>query len=614
MCGIGGIIYGNGEEIPMARLEAMGQVMAHRGPDDHGIWMGPGIGLVHRRLSIIDLSSAGHQPMHSADRRLTVVFNGEIYNYLELAEELAGLGHRFRSNSDTEVLLAAYAAWGVNCLRRFQGMFAFALWDQAEEVLFCARDRVGIKPLYYATVPGGLVFGSEIKVLKEVVPHGFRPNTQAISDYLALGYNIGEETWFEGILKLEPGHCLTWRRGTIEIRPYWVLDFQPDMDLTPGQVCDALGQRLGEAMKLHLRSDVPVGAHLSGGIDSSSIVALMAREVGEGVPTFSGAFAEGGVYDERAYIRMVVDRYRTRHHEVVPRGQDLPGVLPRLLWHLDEPVVGPGVFPQFMVCQLVSQAGIKVVNGGQGGDEQFAGYLPYYPLALRSLVGSLSGAGRAAPLGAWAYAPQLLFKSHPFQRLAQRWNRRNVTGRPWHRLPLECSFERFKGLAPSGQRLGPFEQRAYMDLKYYLPGLLQVEDRTSMAWSIESRVPLLDHRLLELSMRIPSWIKVRRGVLKGIFREVMRGMVPDPILDRRDKRGFPTPIGPWFAGPLGPWLEDLLVARPLRAQEILDQEMLSRLIREHASGAVDHSQSLWSAMNIELWYRGNIDGWSSLVP
>jgi asparagine synthase (glutamine-hydrolysing) len=573
MCGIAGVFNLDSRPVDLAVLERMSGVIAHRGPDDMGIYVDVNVGLVHRRLAIIDLGAGGHQPMVSADGQTCVVFNGEIYNYLELAAELRGHGCTFRSRSDTEVILHAYRIWGRDCVQHFNGMFAIAVWDRNDRSLWLARDRLGVKPLYYAFDGRRLVFGSEIKALREVDGVGRRANPQAIAQYLERTYPVDDQTWFDGVQQLPPGTTAHLdARGRLLAETYWdpadLYRRAEPRDDAPARIRELLE----DSVRLRLRSDVPVGAHLSGGLDSSSVVALMSRLSEVPVHTFSGAFAEGAQYDEREFINVVAQRFGTLHHEVVPGWEVVPQLLPTLIWHMDEPSVGPGLLPQFLVCSLSRDHGVTVVNGGQGGDELFGGYpkyLAHHDLAQRA-------------------------------RTALGRQRRRLLGgvsRDFHRAVRGLDLRR------PGVLADPLANEMYGDVRHYLQALLHVEDRTSMAVSIESRTPLLDYRLVELAASIPSSDKMAGGVLKSVLRDAMRDLLPSVIVDRRDKRGFPTPIGPWMRGPLHQWVRQVVLDPDFLQRRIYTRARLETLLALHRRAAVDATHPLWQALNIALWFQ-----------
>jgi asparagine synthase (glutamine-hydrolysing) len=592
MCGIAGVLNLDGRPADPDLLSRMAVVMAHRGPDGEGFHRDGPLGLAFRRLSIIDLSHAGDQPMSTPDGSLWLVFNGELYNFVELGAELRALGHHFQSHADSEVVLHAFEEWGQACLDRLLGMFAFAIWDARRRRLTLVRDRLGIKPLYVAEHDGSVVFGSEIKALRELPGVARRARPEAIAQYLAFTHAIDDQTWFEGVNRVPPGGLVTVAEAEgMRSRSWWdPVDLYRSPSAGAGRGApQRIRDLLEEAVRIHLRSDVPVGAHLSGGLDSSTVVALVAG-LGDGrVATFSGAFAEGAPYDERRWIRLVVERYGTDHREVVPTADELPRDLPRIAWHMDEPTAGPGVFPQYRVCRLARDAGVIVVNGGQGGDEVFGGY----PRYLRELRGVERGGRAALP------RPDVL-------RTAAR--RELFGGRLAHLLSgLHPDLGgRLRGYRPErptcalGDRVA---EEMYFDLRHYLPALLHVEDRTSMAVSLESRVPLLDHRLVELMAAIPSGEKLAGGALKPLLRAAVRDVVPAEIIDRTDKRGFPTPVGPWLRGPLLDWARRTLLDGRFAQHRVFAPARLRATLEGHRLGLPGTTHLLWSAISIALWFE-----------
>lgn len=617
MCGIAGVVNLNNETPDLDLLKRMADVIAHRGPDDAGYYRSEGVGLSHRRLSIIDLSARGHQPMASDDESLWIAYNGEIYNYLEIRRDLIARGHIFKSDSDTEVILRAYQEWGEEALSLLNGMFAFVIWDCRKKSLFAARDRVGIKPFYYYFDGSVFVFGSEIKAILRHPRVSVEPDLDSIRRYLLFGNTMGDGTWYSGVRTLSPGFSLALEKGRLSTAKYWDISYQPDHSRSFDSFAEELRALIADAVALHLRSDVPVGAYLSGGIDSSSVVSLATPMLQGGIHTFSAAFREGEQYDERKYIEVVSRTFRTHHHEVFPSSLDLPELLPKLLWHLDEPVIGAAILPMYRVCELVANSGVKVVNGGQGGDELFGGYPPFYVTAAKNAIASArSGAWSRDVLTELFYVPSYLHKGGAFERQFARFLPKQMQV-SWLRESTDSRREIgeiwSQALADSPAR-NPFDEMSYLSLKYFLQGLLQQEDRMSMAWSIESRVPLLDYRIIEFSGKVPSWMKVRRGVLKSLLRESMRGVVPDAILDRQDKKGYPTPTGKWFAGPLRSFMEETLCGGRLYSESLVDPTAVAKMVALHGTGKVDYGAALWSVLNLELWMRGVLDGWKGVEP
>jgi asparagine synthase (glutamine-hydrolysing) len=615
MCGITGFVDRSNVTPDLALLQRMSGAIAHRGPDDCGHFVNQGVGLGHRRLSIIDLSTHGHQPMSNEDGTIWLVYNGEIYNYEAIADQLKKKGHTFGSNSDSEVIIHAYEEFGTECLKLFNGMFAFALWDSVKKRLFSARDRVGIKPFYYHYDGVTLVFGSEIKSLLHHPSVPQQPDVDIIRRYLLLGSTISDDTWYRGIKQLPPGSWLILQNGELTVEKYWDISYEPDYSRSFESFTDELRELLQDAVRLHLRSDVPVGAYLSGGIDSSTLVSIAARELNNGIHTFSAAFNEGKEFDEREFIRIVSDTYGTKHSEVTPVSSDLTTLLPTLLWHLDEPVIGAAILPMFRVSELVRNSGVKVVLGGQGGDELFGGYPPYYVSAAKNAIAEFtSGNFNSAICRELSHLPEYLLKGGAINRLINRLKPAQATIQ-WLRNAknIRGEMKDIWSVALQGSpTTNSFDKASYFDLKYGLPGLLQQEDRMSMAWSIESRVPLLDYRIVEFSSKIPSWMKVRRGVLKSVLRESVRGIVPNQILDRKDKKGFPTPTGKWFAGELKGYISATLLAKELLSAEIVDPRALATMVEAHTSGKADYGHILWKVLNLEIWMRGVASGWQNV--
>ncbi len=620
MCGIAGVYNIDGQTPDREALARMARLIAHRGPDGERFYCDGGLGMAHRHLRIIDLSDAAMQPMPNEDERIWVIFNGEIYNYIELRPELEARGHSFRSRSDTEVLVHAYEEWGIDCLHRFNGMFAFALWDGRARQLFVARDRMGVKPLYYAWDGRTFVFGSEIKALLAHPGIEPRPHLHAIAQYMNGMYNTGEDTWFEGIRQLLPGHLLLVGPDGLKVRRWWDIPIRED----------ELGQRperyyirktralLEDSVRLRLRSDVPLGAHLSGGLDSSAIVGLLSaqlRGTGERVRTFSGAFAEGPAYDERPYIHQVVRRYCTDHHETIPTAHDLAALAERMVWHMDQPAAGPGILLQWKVCELSRARGVIVINGGQGGDEAWGGYYGYIPAYVRTL---LKQARQHPSLYAQLARDMWRMAARPAVRAAI--TQALQTGRRGRFRPVAAlgswAGERFDGLdarvageaglPPLPQTLSaasPLAEAMYWDMKWYLPALLHVEDRTSMAFSLESRAPLLDYRLIEHAASVPGVLRLKDLQLKHILRQAVEDLLPPAVYRRTDKMGMPTPISVWFRGSLAGWLRDQLLAPESLDSGLLSHGYVKQAVDEHLCGRRDRGLDLWKALNVVLWWR-----------
>lgn len=612
MCGICGYVSG-GQELEI--IEKMTRTLLHRGPDAMGCWEGSGVALGHTRLAIIDLSEAGSQPMATPDGRYQLVFNGEIYNFQEIRRELEGLGHTFKSSCDTEVILVGYARWGMQVLDRLQGMFAFAVWDNEYRRLLMARDRVGIKPLFYAQLPCGLVFASEIKAI--FAHPAFRPQLSfsAIDAYLALGYVPGPDTIFDGIRALMPGCWLEWdgrREGSqVTTGSYWSPSFCRDvLEASEDELIDELDARLNDAVKSHLVADVPVGAFLSGGVDSSLVAAMAQRHTSEPIHTFTIGFSGGG--DERPFARTVASHIGSHHHER-PAEPDLVKLLPRLISHLEQPLFDNSILPTFLVSQLAREH-VKVALSGDGGDEPFAGYeWTRYALALPHLPipswGVLKG-------WKWAYETgfpgQLKRLIHDVGHLEEASYLRRITVsqslRHWLYTPSFAGrfvagdpVDRMNAVLRNAPVRDKRERFLHSDLCTYLPeDVLFKVDRMSMANSLEVRVPLLDHRLLEWVLRLPFHMRFRQGRGKYLLRKVASRYLPPSILKPR-KQGFTIPVGRWLHGELGNSVQALFTSRAFVERGIILPQRALALLAMHRSGRFDLGHRIWSLVILELW-------------
>ncbi|HLW12084.1 MAG TPA: XrtA/PEP-CTERM system amidotransferase, partial [Casimicrobiaceae bacterium] len=601
----------------------------HRGPDECGLHVEPGVGLAHRRLSIIDLST-GQQPLWNEDRSVVVVYNGEIYNYQSLIPELTQLGHRFRTRSDTEVIVHAWEAWGEACVDRFRGMFAFALWDRNRSTLFLARDRLGVKPLHYAYLPDGqFVFGSELKSL--LVHPAFRRDIDpcAVEEYFALGYVPDPRTIFAAAKKLPPAHTLALVRGTAQPQPrrYWDPRFTADNRITAEDALVELTARLDESVRLRLISEVPLGAFLSGGVDSSAVVASMAAASNDPVNTCSIAFADPA-FDESRYAQQVADRYRTRHFvdRVASDDFDLVDELSQLY---DEPYADSSAIPTYRVCQLARRH-VTVALSGDGGDENFGGYRRYrlhmaeewmrrkMPLGLRRPMFGLLG--QVYPKADWA--PRYLRAKTTFEALGRnsvegyfhgmsifRDDMRRALFTPAFRAQLAGynAIEVFNHHASLAQTDDPLALIQYLDLKTYLVGDINTKvDRASMAHSLEVREPLMDHPLVEWLASLPSSLKVRGQEGKWLLKKAMEPRLPQEVL-YRPKMGFAVPLARWFRGPLRARIEDALSGDRLLATGMFNATYLRRLFDAHASGARDYSAPIWSLLMFDAFLRNVVD-------
>lgn len=616
MCGICGA-YAPSGDVDEALLRRMNEVQHHRGPDSEGYATFPGAGIAAKRLKIIDLET-GDQPVSNEDGSVWVVHNGEIYNFPALRDRLKAQGHTFRSRSDTEVLVHLYEEKGDAFLEDLNGMFAIALWDRRQERLLLARDRLGVKPLYYRWDGERLLFASEIKgiLADDTVPRAVDP--YALRDYLTFQNIFGDKTLLEGIRLLEPGKVLVADGGRVTVRPYWDLVFAPregDEDAFARQY----GELLRDSVHLELISDVPLGSHLSGGIDSSSVVSL-AAERKEGLSTFSITF-RGSEYDESEYSRAVAERAGTDHHEREVDPRSFPEVLPKIMWHLDEPRVGPSVFPQYFLAQLAREH-VTVVLTGHGGDELFAGYPAHLVAALEgaragngslvqileSLPGRLreEGIKRVLGLPMYAlaqgdlrkYAHEAVFKPEELDRLLG-------PEPPTTAQPYDPRRELDKVLARC-TAANALDRVLYLDVKTYLPSLLLVEDRMSMAHSLEDRVPILDHRIAEFSGRVPAAAKVHGLTLKNIPRRFAAAHLPRQVVEHR-KVGFELPIGEWFRGDLRAYVERTVLDGGL-ADLGLQEDVVRKVVEQHVSGRADRKYAVWSLLNLAVWRRVVLEG------
>lgn len=629
MCGICGIYHLDPEQaVQKETLHRMARSMQHRGPDDEGFYCDGNLGLGHQRLSIIDLSTSANQPMTNEDGDLWIVFNGEIYNYLELRQWLIAKGHRFRSHSDVEVILHLFEDEGPECLNRLNGMFAFAIWDARGRTLFAARDRFGIKPFYFTLNQNGLLFASEIKALLHAGLVRPRLNRIALLEYLTFQFCLEEKTLFEDIDKLLPGHYLLLKPdGNLRIEKYWDLDFSIDFDHAESFFEHQLLRLLEDAVRLQLRADVPIGTHLSGGLDSSAVTSIASALLGTPVKTFSGGFRDKPQYDETPYARMVARQFDSEYHEVFPTAEDFVAVLERLIYHMDEPAAGPGVFPQYFVSKLASQH-VKVVLGGQGGDETFGGYSRYliayleeclkggiqgvqdnskYVVTFESILPNLQQLQGYEPLLGYFWEKGL-FESEDrrYFRLVDRSNS-TLDFINEEYLPRKNEydlFETYRSIFYSANCRSLINKMTWFDMKTLLPALLHVEDRTSMAVSLESRVPLLDHRIAELVAAMPPMVKYKGGRSKHIFRQAVRHMVPSQILNRTDKMGFPVPLTEWFRkGPVRDFVREMLQGETSRARGFIRIDQVENLLNtERAFG-----RGIWGLLCLELWMKIFLD-------
>ncbi len=636
MCGLAGLVQLDGLPIPdlEAKLQVMNQLLVHRGPDGEGRWMSPdsSVGLVHRRLSIVDLSPAGAQPMISPSGAITL-HNGEIYNAPELRNALAP-HHDFKGHSDTESMLAAYDRFGLDFVDHLRGMFACAIWDQEKRRLTGVRDRFGIKPFYYAVTGRTLIFASEAKAILPFLPD-IETDPEALAEYLTFQYTIGEQTLFRRIKQLMPAHMMVVEKGEITVRRYWDVDYTLDWDHSERFFLNELPGYVDDSVDVHLRSDVPVATYLSGGIDSS-IITMIAAEKGETHESFHGKFLDHQGYDESAYARAVADKAGTNLNELVMTATDFRDNIEKLIYHLDFPVAGPGSFPQFMVSKLAASK-VKVIVGGQGGDEIFGGYARYLVAYLEQcLKASIDGTYKEGkfvvtlesilpnlPL-LQEYKPMIegFWKNGLFGELDARYFRlidRSADMADevdWTALDKDRVFDSFRAIFNS-RNVGKeayFDKMTHFDFKCLLPALLHVEDRVSMAHGLESRVPFLDHKLVEFAATVPADVKYQGGQQKRMLKSTFGDLLPKDVLNRRDKMGFPVPLNEWFRGELKTFMGDLFESRAARERPFFNAEKALAGL----TGETRFSRKTWGLMGLELWHqtfhdkghawRGMIDG------
>ncbi len=632
MCGINGIAFSSrsGRHVSPSVLERMRDVISHRGPDDKGSFIDGVVGLGHRRLSIVDVAS-GHQPMTNEDGTLHITYNGEIYNHADFREQLEARGHIYQTHCDTETILHLYEEHGAGCVEHLRGMFAFAIWDQRRTELLLARDRLGVKPLYYFLAEdGSLFFGSEIKAL--LASNALKPelNLPALPDYLANHATSGDETLFAGIKRLLPGHTLTWRDGRVEIKRYWDVSFAREND---GSRSDAdyiadWSELFREAVRLRLMADVPLGMFLSGGIDSSAIAAVMSGMVSEPIKTFSVAFKEREA-NELEYARVVANAFKTNHHEVVVSPAEFFAALPKLVWHEDEPLAHPSSVALYFVSRLASEH-VKVVLTGEGSDELLAGYARYrktiWNLAVGARYHGAMPAGvktlirnRIDGLPVASKVRQKLVRTFlslqpdiesiyfdNFSVFSRARQAQLLTPNTRARTGAVDPYAGVRSVLDQTDATSPLDRLLYADIKTYLHELLMKQDQMSMAASIESRVPFLDHKLVEFTSSLPERLKLRGWTTKYVLRQAMKGVLPETILSR-PKMGFPVPIGKWFRGEYRSVIDEFVLGERARARGHFDNEYVANLVARHDAGE-DHSERLWSLVNFEMWQRQYLDG------
>lgn len=625
MCGFVGIINKNDQNASPEILRNMAAVIHHRGPDEEGIFVDGNCGFFHKRLSIIDLAT-GQQPM--SFENYTIVFNGEIYNYIELREELIQKGHQFRTTSDTEVILHLYKEYGNEFVRRLNGMFAFIIYDQRIRNIYIARDHFGIKPLYWYQDKNRILFGSEIKAILAHPEIKAIPDHGNLYEYLTFQFIMGEGTMFQNIYKVQPGYYSilnldSWKLNTVK---YWEPNFQTDFFHTEEYFIAELQKILDETVMQQMRSDVPVGTYLSGGMDSSLVTIMASRLTNHRIKSFSGAFHEGPEFNELEYARIAAKRANSELFEIFPTEQEFIESLPNLIYHLDEPVAGPGLFPQYMVSKFASNH-VKVILGGQGGDEIFGGYARYlvayleqaikgsifesneeaeHIVSLRSILPNLPSLKQYLPMikSFWA--------DEAFEPMDRRYynliNRMGSTSSFLHPEFVNGRdddeiFSKFSQHFNRPDTKSYYNKMTQFDLTGSLPALLQVEDRVSMAVSIESRVPLLDRRIIDLISRMPAKMKFKGGELKYLMKRAVKNTVPPEIYNRKDKMGFPVPLHIWSKNHAKDFIMDTLLSKNAKERNILNTRHIEELINSEQP----FSRGLWGLLSLEIWFNQFID-------
>ena len=628
MCGIAGIIFKNNSQPDWSRptVSNMLDSIAHRGPDGRDIFIGEGFAFGHVRLAIIDLQN-GQQPFVSFDGSCVMVFNGEIYNYLELRQILIRKGYNFKTNTDTEVLMNMYLEYGSEMLKHLNGMFAFAIHDKRTGKTFLSRDHFGIKPLYYVETVDFFAFSSEIKALYKIPGIKASVDSEMLHEYITFQFTLTNDTLYEGIKKVEPAHYIYIQNAKIhEYKRYWELDYTINESKTEEEFADELLILINNSISLQMRSDVEVGVYLSGGIDSSTIALLASKHTHEPLNCFTGAFKESIDYDETRYAKIVTERIQGVGREIYPEWTDFVSNFEHLMWLMDEPSAGPGLFSQFMVSQLASKH-VKVVLGGQGADEMFGGYMRYniayleqcikgsifetgeegkHVVTLDSMIGNLSNLKNYTPL------IKQHFSNGMFDPMDRRYfnliNRAPNAEKYYSKDFLtsyneETLFAKFSGVFNDPKTTSMFNKMTNFDLRTFLPALLHVEDRVSMGNSIESRVPFLDKHIAELTASMPPTMKFNGGQNKHVFLKAIKNVLPKEILNRKDKMGFPTPINEWLSGPAKEYALDTLTSQKSRQRGYLNTDYIDK----NLNSGFKFSRDLWGALCLETWFAKNID-------
>jgi len=628
MCGINGIAFSSRSRrrVDAAVLKSMRDVITHRGPDDEGIFIDENVGLGHRRLSIVDVAS-GHQPMTNEDGSLYITYNGEVYNHADFRAALEERGHVYQTHCDTETILHLYEEYGDGCVEHLRGMFAFAIWDRNKRELFIARDRLGVKPLYYVhSDDGSLYFASEIKALLEARAVKAELNFAAFSDYLANHATSGEDTLFVNVKRLMPGHTLTWRDGEIKLKKYWDVSFAKSAQdgRSSRDYIAEWSELFRQSVQLRLMADVPLGMFLSGGIDSSAIAAVMSTLVDEPIKTFSVAFAEREA-NELEYARLVARAFKTDHHEVVISPEQFFDALPELIWHEDEPLAHPSSVALYFVSELASRH-VKVVLTGEGSDELMAGYARYRKTILNLALGeryhrmipaSVRELVRARIAGRTGSKLQRTFLHlspdiesiyfDNFAVFARSDQEQLLTAETIDRIGRIDPYAGVRRVLSDTDAESLLDRLLYADIKTYLHELLMKQDQMSMAASVESRVPFLDHKLVEFTSSLPERLKLHGWTTKYVLRQSMKGVLPEQILTRA-KMGFPVPIGAWFRGAYAQVVDEYVLSNRAMDRGIFNVQFVRTLVNQHQRGEANHSERLWSLVNFEMWLRRFVDG------
>jgi asparagine synthase (glutamine-hydrolysing) len=615
MCGICGVFnFGTGEPADPVALKRATDAMAHRGPDDEGFHLDGALGLGNRRLSIIDLPG-GHQPIANEDESIWITFNGEIYNYRDLRPDLLARGHQFRTNSDTETILHLYEEYDLSFLDHLRGMFAFAIWDSRKRRLLLARDRLGVKPLFYRLEPGRLAFASELRTLRELLLRPPEIDPQSVYDFFGFRYIPAPRTFYRGVEKLLPGHFLVADPMGVRTHAYWDIPAEEATAKSAKDIATEVIEQLRESVRLRLIADVPLGVFLSGGTDSSAVVALMAELGARPLRTFSVGFDESQ-FSELPFARVVANRYSTEHHELVVKPEHLRDELPRLVAFRGEPVAEPADVPLYLISRLAAQS-VKVVLAGEGGDELFAGYPKYAADRLAGLVSALPQGVTRALIRWLPYRQRRVKIALEALSIRDEAERSTTWFASFSREERESLFAPeflaqvdpshparvFESYFEKVRDRSPLKRMLYADLKVWLPdNLLLRGDLMTMAASIEERVPFLDHRFVEMAARLPTRLLTRGFQTKALLKHALRPYVPKEVLYRR-KVGFALPIGDWFRKSLKPLIADLVLAPEAKARGYFNVANMERFVREHFDGVRDRQKQLWALLNFELWCR-----------